>query len=354
MCVSAALLFALSLTLEIPLGSAERAELLAACSRALPDETCSLAEVGSTPKSGALRAIVRSSADADAEVTVMLGDQRLSSSLHFADQDEPLERARAIGLAAGVLGGSLRAAKSSESSSPEEQTPEQDSAGLTEEGAVGATPSPSSSDQPTGADAPERSPPPPLERPAPSGPRKRASKTTPPIVRSQFEPIDAFLGFYGGAGFDPGTGLFDFGVTAQGGIRAWKSWVVTAGVHFFSAPQQQLPFRVLRVGPSVGLGYAMQWQGLQWVPVVQAGAEMYGARTFAPPAAEGSHWSPLLRTACLIGYPLSRRLSVQLVPEVDWILSPTTVFVASRPVATGAPLRLTLNVGLSFVSPGSR
>lgn len=344
MSASPALLFALTLTLDVPLEGSQAAELVAACSRAMQEESCSLAEAGTSPAEETLRATVRSAGEDQADVIVRLGQQELSSHLQFAEEDEPLERARAIGLAAGVLGESLRAAAA-----------QSDTSAIAEEGTEPERPP---EPQPREPEPQEREPqePEPKER----EPREPAQEpvpqpdVTPPTIVPQDDQLAAFLALQGGAGFDPGTELFDLGGAAQGGIRLWDSVFVTVGAHFFSAPEQSLPFRTLRLGPTAGLGYWLHWDRLHVVPLLQGGAELYTAQSLAPPVAEGSHWSPMIRTACLFGYPLGDVAWLHVAPEVDWILSPTTVFMGERPLTTGAPARLTFNVGVSFVSWGSR
>ncbi len=364
-------LVVLTVSLGLSLGAEQRAELLAACSRALPEGRCVFErdaenDVASERASGlrpagspmtqsepqVLRAVIRQNRKAQIVVRLRAGTHVLSSELSFEKQDAPLERARAIGLTAGVLAGSLlrrlgAAETSGEGAASDEPTEE--GAASDEPNATGLSSAKSKiAHKPRRAQA--------LPDPSSHGARaaaaaRAASQPAPAFVTAR-EPRRIFLGLHGAIGFDPGTELGEAGGLLQGGLTIKKPWRLRASVHGFSALPQDRLFRTSRLGATMGLSLPFSWQKLEFLPFAEAGAELLIAHSRSPaPPATGSRWSPLMRLGCLVALSLKRHLQLQFGPQVDGVLSPTSIIVGNVSSTTVSPVRPFFTLGLATRVP---
>jgi hypothetical protein len=314
---SAAAAVPLVVQLLSPISESEEAALVTACSLARKESPCvsqSEAHIEST-----LRASVEMTGPARILIEITDSHPRrtlfVSRELTFESHDDSIERARAIGLALGVLSSTLT---QHDYSPPKQKEPELD------------------------------------DRDSDDADLEREKKN---FVRSSIETDEKHPELYLlQAGFGAEAGPSWVTASPAGAITLTRlftpSWGVTVqGKGGIIRARESRP-RLLHVdilsGPFL---YRSGARGFTWV-LLSGGITWMEARlpTSANADHAGSRISPLMHVGAGIGWHLSRRLSLTFSPGLDLIFSPTEVYVDSASVGSTGRLRLHALVGITWRS----
>lgn len=296
-------LLPLAVQILIPASAEEQQAILDACTRAHSGQPCERVEIGSEPD--ALRGRVSALGPSRVLVEVRAETETpnyLSVELSFSEQDQARERARSIGLSLGTLASSL------------EQQAEQKAAALDAD---------KSDTEPSDSTKSE-------SQPATSG----------------MLPLRVGLG----ASYDLAWGS----PALRADLRA--QWAPSGGFFFglsgsadFAPASSPRP-TLLSVEGLAGVGYLFQTGAVYWFPELALGASFnsLNVEDSSLDTAQGTRTSAVGGASlhCLV--PLSERVYLSLLPEVEVLLPSTEVYVDEEQVGGMGPVRFALTLGVAW------
>lgn len=312
-------LLPLAVQILIPTSAEEEAALIDACSRANADEPCVRVEVGTTD--GQMSARVSGLGNHRVLVEVQgLEDRTLyvSARLTFLPEDDPRERARSIGLSVGTLATTLLSGEAA----PEQSPAPEGEPSLSEE----LSPDESADAQDESKDA-------------------TSAQESPGVARWLL---------HGGAGIEwiPSWKrlgpAFDLGALwAPGGHF---SWGLRAALGFVPG-NAELP-DLLHGGMNAGVGYIAPVAGSLLVPRLEFGVDAtnVSVRDSQQAGSSQTRFSAASRIALAWLVPLSSHVRFQMEPSLEFIFSPTRVYVDEQELGTTGATRFVFRLGAAWDS----